>query len=148
MSLPAVRLWIPLSAGFSDKYHVFLLSILGHCFNDVSSWSLGKTILHQMLHLTQVKTSTWWDRYDNVCDWLLAPKLLQCCMRQKMNKQAQCEHPVETSAVFVLTLRIYTWYRELPLPMTGWVWSAQSTVCALEITINTKGAIKHPSKWN
>ena len=31
MSLPAVRFRIPLGAGFSEKYHVFPLSILGHC---------------------------------------------------------------------------------------------------------------------
>ena len=31
MSLPAVRFRIPLGAGFSEKYHVSLLSILGHC---------------------------------------------------------------------------------------------------------------------
>ena len=30
MSLPAVRFRIPLGAGFSEKYHVSLLSILGH----------------------------------------------------------------------------------------------------------------------
>ena len=36
MSLPAVRFRIPLGAGFSGKYHVSLLSILGHCF-DVSN---------------------------------------------------------------------------------------------------------------
>ena len=31
MSMPAVRFRIPLSAEFSEKYHVYLLSILGHC---------------------------------------------------------------------------------------------------------------------
>ena len=31
MSLPAVRFRIPLGAGFSEKYHVSPLSILGHC---------------------------------------------------------------------------------------------------------------------
>ena len=31
MSLPAVRFRIPFGAGFSDKYHVSPLSILGHC---------------------------------------------------------------------------------------------------------------------
>ena len=31
MSLPAVRFRIPLGAGFSEKYHVSPLAILGHC---------------------------------------------------------------------------------------------------------------------
>ena len=31
MSLPAVRFRIPLGAGFSEKYHLSPLSILGHC---------------------------------------------------------------------------------------------------------------------
>ena len=31
MSLPAVRFQIPFGAGFSEKYHVSPLSILGHC---------------------------------------------------------------------------------------------------------------------
>ena len=31
MSLPAVRFRIPLGAGFSEKYHVSPLLILGHC---------------------------------------------------------------------------------------------------------------------
>ena len=31
MSLLAVRFRIPLGAGFSEKYHVSPLSILGHC---------------------------------------------------------------------------------------------------------------------
>ena len=31
MSLPAARFRIPLGVGFSEKYHVFPLSILGHC---------------------------------------------------------------------------------------------------------------------
>ena len=31
MSLPAVRFRIPLGAGFSEKYHVPPLTILGHC---------------------------------------------------------------------------------------------------------------------
>ena len=56
MSLPAVRFRIPLGAGFSEKYNVSPLSILGHCFDVVS---LGKALNPQMLHLTQVKTSTW-----------------------------------------------------------------------------------------
>ena len=56
MSLPVVRFRIPLGAGFSEKYHVSLLSILGHCEDGVS---LGKTLHPQMLHLTQVKMSTW-----------------------------------------------------------------------------------------
>ena len=41
---------------FVGKYHVSLLSILGHCFDVVS---LGKALTPQMLHLTQVKMSTW-----------------------------------------------------------------------------------------
>ena len=41
MSLPAVRFRIPLNAGFSEKYYVSPLSILGHYF-DVAS--LGKTL--------------------------------------------------------------------------------------------------------
>ena len=52
MSLPAVRFRIPLGAGFSEKYHVSPLSILGHYFFDVVS--LGKTLYPHMLHLTQV----------------------------------------------------------------------------------------------
>ena len=45
----------PARAGFSEKYNVFPLSILGHCFNVVS---LGKALHPQMLHLTQVKMSS------------------------------------------------------------------------------------------
>ena len=56
MSLPAVRFRIPLGAGISEKYHVSPFSILGHCFDVVSS---GKALYPQMLHLTQVKMSTW-----------------------------------------------------------------------------------------
>ena len=56
MSLPAARFRILFSAGFSDKYHVFPLPILGHCFDVVS---LGKALNLQMLHLTPVKMSTW-----------------------------------------------------------------------------------------
>ena len=56
MSLPAVLCRIPLDAGFSEKYHVSLFSILGHCSDVVS---LGKAPNTQMLHLTQVKMSTW-----------------------------------------------------------------------------------------
>ena len=56
MSLPAARFRIPLGAGFSEKYNVSPLSILGHCSDGVS---LGKTLHPQMLHLTQVKMSTW-----------------------------------------------------------------------------------------
>ena len=41
MWLPVVRFRIPLGAGFSEKYHVFPLSILGHCFYVVS---LGKAL--------------------------------------------------------------------------------------------------------
>ena len=55
MSLPVVRFRIPLGAGFSEKYHVSPLSILGRCFDCVS---LGKFLNPQMLHLTQVKMST------------------------------------------------------------------------------------------
>ena len=55
MSLPAVWFRIPLCAGFSEKYHVSPLSMLGHCFDAVS---LGKALNPQMLHLTQVKMST------------------------------------------------------------------------------------------
>ena len=51
ISLPAVRFRIPLGAGFSEKYHVSPLSILGHYF-DVAS--LGKILYPHMLHLTQV----------------------------------------------------------------------------------------------
>ena len=51
MSLPAVRFRIPLGAGFSEKYHVSPLSILGHYFDVVY---LGKTLYPHMLHLTQV----------------------------------------------------------------------------------------------
>ena len=51
MSLLAVRFRIPLGAGFSEKYNVSLLSILGHYFNVVS---LGKALYPHMLHLTQV----------------------------------------------------------------------------------------------
>ena len=71
MSLSAVRFWIPLGAGFSGKYHVSPLSILGHCFDVVL---LGKALNPQMLHMTQVKMSTC--RYDidgNVYDKFNAP---------------------------------------------------------------------------
>ena len=50
--MPAVRFRIPLGAGFSEKYHVSPLSILGHCFDVVS---FGKSLNPQMLHLTQVR---------------------------------------------------------------------------------------------
>ena len=56
MSLPAVQFRILLSAGFSDKYIVSPLSLLGHCFDVVS---LGKALNLQMLQLTPVKMSTW-----------------------------------------------------------------------------------------
>ena len=56
MSLPAVRFRIPLGTGFTEKHHVSPLSILGQSFDVVS---LGKTFNPQMLHLTQVKMSTW-----------------------------------------------------------------------------------------
>ena len=55
MSLPAVRFRIPLAVGFSVTYHVFPLSILGHCFDALS---LGNALNSQMLHFTQVKMST------------------------------------------------------------------------------------------
>ena len=55
-SLPAVRFRIPLGAGFSEKYHVSPLAILGHCFDVVS---LGKKLNPQKLHFTQVKMGTW-----------------------------------------------------------------------------------------
>ena len=55
MSLPAVRFRILFGAGFSEKYHVSPLSILGHCFN---TFPLGKALKHQKLHLTQVRMST------------------------------------------------------------------------------------------
>ena len=55
LSLPAVRFRIPFGAGFSEKYHVSPLSILGHRVDVVS---LGKALNPQMLHLTQVKIST------------------------------------------------------------------------------------------
>ena len=49
----------------SQKYHVFFLSILGHCFDVVF---LSKALNPQMLYLTQVKMSTWYDRDRNVYD--------------------------------------------------------------------------------
>ena len=51
LSLPAVRFRIPLGGGFSEKYYVSPLSILGHYFDVVS---LGKALNPQTLHLTQV----------------------------------------------------------------------------------------------
>ena len=56
MSLPAVRFGIPLGAEFSDKYHVSPPSILGHVFDALS---LGKALKPKLVHLTQVKMSTW-----------------------------------------------------------------------------------------
>ena len=56
MSPPAVRFRMPLGAGFSEKYHVSPFSMLGRCFDAVS---LGKALYPGMLHLTQVKMSTW-----------------------------------------------------------------------------------------
>ena len=56
MSMPAVRFRTLLGAGFSEKDHVFPLSILEHCFDVMS---LGKVLHPQMLYLTQVKMSTW-----------------------------------------------------------------------------------------
>ena len=54
MSLLAVRFRILLGVGFSEKYHVSSLSILGHCFDAVS---LGKALNPQMLDLTHMKMS-------------------------------------------------------------------------------------------
>ena len=85
ISLSAVRFRTPLGAGFSDKYHISPLSILGHCFDVVS---LGEALNPQMLHLTQVKMSTCKDRDDNVYDKLNAPKWLQ--FNWHTNEQAQC----------------------------------------------------------
>ena len=56
MSLPAVRFLTTLGAGFSEKFYISTLSILGYCFDVVS---LGKALYRQMLHLTQVKMSAW-----------------------------------------------------------------------------------------
>ena len=77
MSLPAVRLRTPLSTGFSEKFYISPLSILRHCFDIVS---LGKALHPQMIHWTQVKKSTWWDRDGNVYDISNAPKWLQDSM--------------------------------------------------------------------
>ena len=52
MSLPAVRVRIPLGAGFSEKNYVF----------PSQSWdavSLGKALHPQVLHLTREKKGTW-----------------------------------------------------------------------------------------
>ena len=58
MSLAAVRFRMPLGAGFSEEYYnVSPLSILGYCFDVV--YSMGKALNPQILHLTQVKMSTW-----------------------------------------------------------------------------------------
>ena len=65
MSLPVVRFRIPLGAGFPEKYHVSPLSILGNCFDVVS---LDKALNPKILHLTQMKMSTWQDRDSNVYD--------------------------------------------------------------------------------
>ena len=51
MSLPAEPFQLPLGAGYSEKYHVSPLSILGHSFDVLS---LGKALNPQMLQLTQV----------------------------------------------------------------------------------------------
>ena len=50
------RFRTPLGAGFSDISCFSLLNNLGHSFEVVSS---GKAHHPQMLHLTQVKMSTW-----------------------------------------------------------------------------------------
>ena len=55
-SLNAVQFRTSVGAGFSEKYHVSPLTILGHCFDDVS---LDMALHPQILHLTQVKKSTW-----------------------------------------------------------------------------------------
>ena len=52
MSPLAVRFRTQLGKRFSEEYYVYLLSILGHCFDVVS---LGKAFHPQMLHLTPVK---------------------------------------------------------------------------------------------
>ena len=77
MSLPAVQFRTPLGAEFSEKYHVSPLLILGYCFDVVS---LGKALHPQMLHLTQIKMSTWTHRDDNVYDKFEAQKWPQDCM--------------------------------------------------------------------
>ena len=51
MSLPVVQFRAPLGAGFSEKYHVSPLLILGHRFGVVS---LRKTLYPHMLHFTQI----------------------------------------------------------------------------------------------
>ena len=86
MSLPAVRFRIPLGTGFSEKYNVSPISILGHCFNVVS--------LGEALHPQMVKMSTCWDRDGNVYDKFNAPKWLQNCtlsveLRWHTNEQVQ-----------------------------------------------------------
>ena len=54
MLLPVVQTL--LGAGSLDKYHISPLSILGYSCDVLS---LGKALHPQMLHLTQVKRSTW-----------------------------------------------------------------------------------------
>ena len=61
MSLLAVRFRMPLGAGFSEKYHVSPLSILGHCEDVVS---LGKALHPQMLHLTSLELK--WNTNEQV----------------------------------------------------------------------------------
>ena len=46
----------PAGAGFSEKFHISPLPILGHSFDVVS---LGKALHPKMLHLTHNKMSTW-----------------------------------------------------------------------------------------
>ena len=65
MSLPAARVRGSLGVGFSEKYHVSLLSMLGHCGINVVSF--GKALFPQVLHFTQVLMRTWWDRDGNCC---------------------------------------------------------------------------------
>ena len=72
MSLPAVQFRILFGAGFSKKYHVSPLSILGHCFDVVS---LGKA-----RHST-LKCFTWlkWK-------WVPVRKEMAMCMISPMRR--------------------------------------------------------------
>ena len=54
MSMPAVQFRTSLGQGIMVS--CFSPLNLGHCFDVVS---LGKALYHLMLHLTQVKISTW-----------------------------------------------------------------------------------------
>ena len=70
MSLPAVRSLILLGAGFSEKYHVSPLSILGHCF-DVLSFGKALNNNNLMLYLPKneylVKIYVWMHRNGCSC---------------------------------------------------------------------------------